>query len=329
MTSDLAGQIFTIKDRSSFSDLALEIFRYQAGNNRVYKSFVESLGINPDAVNKLTEIPFLPSRTFRTREVIIDDLPEKLVFESSTTTGSIPCRHYIHDPVLYETSFLESFKQFYGDPSGYFFAALLPSYTERKNSSLVYMVNGLCNLSNDKNSGFYRDDIERMIRNIKEAESSGYKTLLLGVSFALLDLAEKFSPDLSGSIVMETGGMKGRRDEITRAELHQVLKGKMNLKEVHSEYGMTELLSQAYSSGDGVFYCPSWMQVVIRDPRDPLTVSAEAGSSGGINIIDLANIHSCSFIATDDQGRLTGNGGFEVSGRFDEADIRGCNLMAD
>ncbi|HOW09507.1 MAG TPA: acyltransferase [Bacteroidales bacterium] len=329
MTEDLAGQIFTINDDESFSCLALEIFRFQAEKNPVYRSFVESLGINPAVVNTLTDIPFLPSEIFRTRKVILDGLEEKLVFESSMTAGSSPCRHYVHDPALYETSFLKSFKIFYGDPSDYLIAAILPSYTERQNSSLVYMMNGLIRLSGDKSSGFYKEDRGKLIYNINKARLTGRKTFLIGVSFALLDLANDLSPDLAGTIVMETGGMKGRRKEITRDELHGILKEKFNVGAIHSEYGMTELLSQAYSAANGVFYCPPWMKILIRDTHDPLNVTVKGRQAGGINIIDLANIFSCSFIATGDYGRLTENGGFEVSGRFDNTDIRGCNLMAD
>lgn len=329
MTEELSGQIFTINDNESFSRLALKIFRLQAEKNPVYGTFVESLGISPEVVNKLTDIPFLPSEIFRTRKVILDGLKEKLVFESSMTAGASPCRHYVHDPLIYEKSFLESFIKFYGDPSGYFIAALLPSYTERQNSSLVYMMNSLIGLSGDRSSGFYKEDREMLIGNIYKARSSGRKVFLIGVSFALLDLANDLSPDLAGTIVMETGGMKGRRKEITRAELHAILKEKLNVTTIHSEYGMTELLSQAYSEGNGIFYCPPWMRILIRDTHDPLSVTGKEGKGGGINVIDLANIFSCSFIATGDYGRLTGNGGFEVSGRFDNTDIRGCNLMAE
>lgn len=329
MTGELADQIFKINDDESFSRLALKIFRLQAEKNSVYRSFVESLGMNPAVVNKITDIPFLPSEIFRTRKVIMDGLKEKLVFESSMTAGSSPCRHYVHDPVIYETSYLKSFNIFYGDPSEYFIAALLPSYTERQNSSLVYMMNGLISLSGDKSSGFYKEDRERIIYNIEKARLTGRKTFLIGVSFALLDFANDLSPDLAGTIVMETGGMKGRRKEITRDELHGILREKLNVTTIHSEYGMTELLSQAYSEGNGRFYCPPWMKVLIRDTHDPLSVTGQEGKGGGINVIDLANIFSCSFIATGDYGKLTVNGGFEVSGRFDNTDIRGCNLMAD
>jgi hypothetical protein len=230
---------------------------------------------------------------------------------------------------LYERSFNGSFSLFYGDPEDYLIAALLPSYTEREGSSLVYMAEKLIKASRHPRSGFYRDNIPDLIEKINIAKKENKKILLLGVSFALLDLAEQYSPDLSGVTVMETGGMKGRRKEITRQELHSILKEKFNVPAIHSEYGMTELISQAYSKGDGIFYCPPWMKVVIRDPQDPLTSFTETGKTGGINIIDLANINSCSFIATGDLGKINEDGGFEVLGRFDNSDIRGCNLLAE
>ncbi|HEX2976157.1 MAG TPA: acyltransferase, partial [Bacteroidales bacterium] len=226
-------------------------------------------------------------------------------------------------------SFSNCFNLFYGDPSEYVITALLPSYLERGGSSLVYMVDRLLAMTGSSLSGFYRNNPKALIEAIDAAKPTGRKILLIGVSYALLDLAEQFSPDLSGIIVMETGGMKGRRKEVTREELHTTLKKNLNITSVHSEYGMTELLSQAYSSGNGIFYCPPWMKVLIRDPQDPLTIITEPGRTGGINIIDLANMNSCSFISTGDLGRLHEDGGFEVLGRFDNSDVRGCNLMAE
>jgi hypothetical protein len=252
-----------------------------------------------------------------------------MVFESSSTTGVIPGKHYVNDLALYRESFLNAFRMFYGDPHDYLITALLPSYTEREGSSLVYMADNLIKRSKHPRSGFYKEDIGELLDVLAEGKKGNYKILLLGVSFALLDLAEKYSPDLSGVIVMETGGMKGRRKELTRAELHTILTARFNIDAVHSEYGMTELLSQAYSKGNGVFYCPPWMKILIRDPQDPLTIYKDKGITGGINIIDLANINSCSFIATSDLGKLHDDGGFEVLGRFDNTDIRGCNLLAE
>jgi hypothetical protein len=329
MTGDLPDLIFNLKDTVSFSDTALRIFRFQAENNPVYRQFISSLGRTISGIKNIRDIPFIPTEFFKSQIVAIENQSFDTVFESSRTTGDTPGRHFVHDLKLYEKSFHNSFRYFYGDPSGYFIAALLPSYTERKNSSLIYMMKELIKESRSSDSGFYNDKPEELIRKISLAKVSGQKRLLLGVSFALLDFANKYSPDLSGTIVMETGGMKGRRKEITREELHEILKVKLNIQSVHSEYGMTELLSQAYSQRNGIFHCPPWMKVLVRDPSDPLTVTDEQGTSGGINIIDLANIYSCSFIATGDYGKLYENGGFGVSGRFDNSDIRGCNLMAE
>jgi hypothetical protein len=231
--------------------------------------------------------------------------------------------------MIYEESFLKGFRLFYGNPEEYFIAALLPSYIERKNSSLVYMMNDLIKRSQYPASGFFKDNYKELISLIMKALKDNQKVMLMGVSFALLDLAEMYKPDFSGTIVMETGGMKGRRKELTRDELHTFLKKKLKVPAIHSEYGMTELLSQAYSTGDGLFKCPPWMKVLIRDPFDPLTLVTKTGISGGINIIDLANLYSCSFIATGDLGKVHDNGSFEVLGRFDNSDVRGCNLLIE
>ncbi len=327
MNKEFVEKIFTLNDQDSFTESALKIFNYQAEVNPVFSKFLCSLGRNRGKVNSLAGIPYLPVEFYRNHKVISEDLTAEMVFESSSTTGTIPGRHYVHDLKLYELSFLNAFRLFYGEPSDYFIAALLPSYTERGNSSLVYMMNSLISKSTDPISGFYRDDPEELLNNLYKARSVDKKTLLLGVSFALLDLAERYSPDLSGTIVMETGGMKGRRKEVTREELHEILKQNFNVPVIHSEYGMAELLSQAYSKGEGVFYCPPWMKILIRDPQDPLTIISEPEITGGINVIDLANIYSCSFIATSDLGKLHEDGGFEVLGRFDNSDIRGCNLL--
>jgi phenylacetate-coenzyme A ligase PaaK-like adenylate-forming protein len=329
MTDDLSDPGFHPENSESFSEKALKIFKFQSERNPVYKSFIENLGRKSGEVKDITDIPFLPVGFFKNQKVIVEDLLVEMIFESSRATGTIPSRHFVHDLKLYETSFTESFRYFYGEPSEYFIAALLPSYTDRQNSSLVYMMEGLIRQSTDRTSGFYENNLEELISNIQKAKSSGRKSLLLGVSFALLDLANRFLPDLSGTIVMETGGMKGRRKEITREELHEILKNKFNVSVIHSEYGMSELMSQAYSKGNGIFFCPPWMKILVRDPQDPLSIIDGYDTSGGINIIDLANLYSCSFIATSDSGKLLENGGFEISGRFDNSDIRGCNLMAD
>lgn len=329
MTGDFSEPGFDPENPESFSERALKIFKFQSERNPVYKCFIESLGKKSGEVQNISDIPFLPVGFFKSQKVLVESLPVEMVFESSSTTGSVPGRHFVHDLKIYEASFIESFRYFYRDPAEYFIAALLPSYTSRQNSSLVYMMKGLIKKSPNITSGFYEKNTEELIRNIQKAKSSGQKTFLLGVSFALLDLANRFSPDLSGTVVMETGGMKGRRKEITREELHEILKDKFNVTDIHSEYGMTELMSQAYSKGNGIFFCPPWMKILIRDPQDPISIINDYGITGGINIIDLANVYSCSFIATDDSGKLYENGGFEVSGRFDNGDIRGCNLMTE
>jgi hypothetical protein len=327
MISGMTDKIFKITTEQEFLGLALEIFDYQLRNNEVLGEFTRGLG-RMDAVTVSTNsFSYLPVEFFRNKKIITGDSPAEVIFSSSSTTGSVPGKHFVTDVQLYETSFYSSFRLFYGDPGKYIIAALLPSYTEREGSSLVYMANRLIKMSGHPLSGFYRGKPDRLLATVEKARKSDRQLLLLGVSFALLDLAEDYSPDLSDVIIMETGGMKGRRKEITRAELHSILKERFNAKVIHSEYGMTELLSQAYSAGDGIYRCPPWMKIVIRDPQDPLTLLDEPGRAGGINIIDLANINSCSFIATGDLGKVHEDGGFEVLGRFDSSDIRGCNLL--
>ncbi len=326
---NLQKRIFNIKSQTCFWETALEVFNYQYNNNSVYHDFIKSLGKDPSGIKTPYEIPFLPVEFFRNHKILTCDLPVKMIFESSGTTGVSTGKHFVNDLNLYEESFLKAFRLFYGMPDEFLIAALLPSYTERENSSLVYMADNLIRRSRNPHSGFYKSNIGDLILTIKKAKEEDCKVLLLGVSFALLDLAENYSPDLSGVIVMETGGMKGRRKELTRSELHATLKEKLNVTSIHSEYGMTELLSQAYSKGDGLFYCPPWMKVIIRDPQDPLTLFTEPAKTGGINIIDLANMNSCSFIATGDLGRINDDGSFEVLGRFDNSDIRGCNLLIE
>jgi len=322
-------KIFVIKNSIDFDECAMMIFDHQFRNNSVYHDFIISLGKDPLDISSPEDIPYMPIEFFRNHKVVSGDYTTGIIFGSSGTTGSMQSKHYVSDPGVYEESFLRSFTLFYGNPEDFIITALLPSYIERGGSSLVYMVDNLIKRTGSSHSGFYRDNFEDLIRTINKCKEGGKKILLIGVSFALLDLAEKYSPDLSGVIVMETGGMKGRRKEITRSELHNILKEKLNISSVHSEYGMTELLSQAYSSGDGIFYTPPWMKIRLRDPQDPLTMLEGTGKTGGINIIDLANFNSCSFLSTGDLGRLREDGGFEVLGRFDNSDIRGCNLLTE
>ena len=326
MDTAFRDNIFRITNDSDFQSRALEVFEYQYKNNIIYQRFAKNLNKNPENVSQLTELPFLPIEFFKNHVVVSGNKKAQKVFESSGTTGNLTSKHHVVDLELYTESFVKTFKMFYGEPSEYVIAALLPSYIERENSSLVYMVDSLIKMSCNLLSGFYHTADNAFFENIVSAVNEK-KRLIIGVSFALLDLAETKHFDLSGSIIMETGGMKGRRDEITRTELHEILTSAFNVPVIHSEYGMTELLSQAYSKGGGIFYPPPWMKVILRDLHDPLSLFTDTGQTGGINIIDFANVNSCSFISTGDVGRLLPCGGFEVLGRFDNSDIRGCNLL--
>lgn len=329
MDRDLRQRIFSIESSGEFRDVSLKILLDQYQNNSVYRAFCDNLKTDVSKITDLVSIPFLPVEFFRNHVILAGDAVYETTFQSSGTTGMIPGKHFVKDLSLYAESFVKCFKLFYGDPSEYLIAALLPSYQEREGSSLVYMVDSLIKMSKVKGSGFYRNKEKNLIDILIQSKQRNRKTLFIGVSYALLDIAEMFSEDLSGVIIMETGGMKGRRKEITRGELHDILKKSFNVDSVHSEYGMTELLSQAYSKENGIFHSPPWMKILLRDPLDPLSLITEPGKTGGINIIDLANINSCSFISTGDLGRLTDDGGFEVLGRYDNSDIRGCNLLAE
>jgi len=319
--------IFNIKSDAQFEALALEVFKFQFKNNTVYRSFCDLLYKHPSDVKQISDIPFLPIQFFKSHNIISSKQPIEKTFSSSGTTGSVTSKHLVVDLKRYEDSYLQAFKYFYGNIEDYVVLALLPSYLERDGSSLIYMVNDLIDKSNQTESGFYLNNLEELANTLKSLELRKQKTLLIGVSFALLDLVEQFQLSLNHTIVMETGGMKGRRKEIIRQELHQILETGFGVKQIHSEYGMTELLSQAYSKGNGVFECPPWMKILTRDTEDALTIQ-QPNKTGGINVIDLANINSCSFIATQDLGKVQDNGQFEIIGRFDNSDIRGCNLMA-
>jgi phenylacetate-coenzyme A ligase PaaK-like adenylate-forming protein len=319
--------IFNIKTEHDFETKALRIFQYQYENNSVYQQFCNLIHIKPNTVKSVEKIPFLPIQFFKTYNVVSSSKPVQQVFTSSGTTGSMTSKHPVTDLSLYQKSYLKAFQHFYGTVEEYVILALLPSYLEREGSSLIYMVEDLIEKSGKKESGFYLNDLKKLNEQLQQLEQSGRKTLLIGVTFALLDLAEEFPQPLKNTIIMETGGMKGRRKEMIRDEVHAVLKKSFGITKIHSEYGMTELLSQAYSKGDGVFYTPPWMRILTRDPEDALSMQ-ETDRTGGINVIDLANINSCAFIATQDLGKLLPDGSFEVLGRFDHSDIRGCNLMA-
>ncbi len=312
-----------------FNRVALETFNLQAKENEVYSRYLQYLNIRQEQVADIHQIPFLPIRLFKSFD-IITGLPNSkaMHFVSSGTTGDIPSKHIVKDITLYEQSFTAAFNHFYGDIGQWCILALLPSYLERQGSSLVYMCDRLIKLSNHPQSGFYLHNYAKLHETLKQMESNRQKTLLIGVSYALLDLAEQFPLSLQHTVVMETGGMKGKRPEMVKAELHEVLKRAYNVNVIHSEYGMTELLSQAYSKGHGVYHCPPWMKILIRDGNDPLSLN-QTSKAGGINVIDLANRNSCSFIATQDMGRLYSDGSFEIAGRFDDSEIRGCNLMVE
>lgn len=321
-----ADEIFTLKSNDQFNDIALKIFNYQAENNLVYKEFLFHLGINVSSVSKIEEIPFLPIEFFKTHQVVCGTGEIQKTFYSSGTTGMERSNHHLTNISIYEKSFITSFEQQYGKISNYCILALLPTYLENESSSLVYMVDYLIKESGHSESGFYLNNLEELASKLSSLAKSKTKTLLIGVSYALIDLAEKFPVDLSNIIVMETGGMKGKRKELTKKELHNFLSSRFGVTTIHSEYGMTELLSQAYSKGQGKFRTPPWMKIMIRDTYDPFSY-LEDGKSGGINVIDLANINSCSFIETKDLGRINEDKSFEILGRFDYSDIRGCNLL--
>lgn len=321
-----SNSIFNIKNQTEFEDLALQVFSYQFKNNKVYRSFCDLLYKHPSDVKTIRDIPFLPIQFFKTHQVLSADAATEVTFTSSGTTGQKPSKHHVTDLDVYKQSFRSGFNQYYGDIKDYVVLALLPSYLERDGSSLIYMVNDMISQSGHPKSGFYLNNLTELKDTLVSLDHKGENVLLIGVSFALLDLIETYKFNLNHTIIMETGGMKGRRKELVRAELHKRLKHGFGVKTIHSEYGMTELLSQAYSSGNGLYNGSPWWRVLVRDTEDPLTLLPH-GKTGGINIIDLANINSCSFIATQDLGRVYKNGSFEVIGRFDNSDIRGCNLM--
>ena len=322
----LKKRIFSISSSDSFNELAIDIFHFQYKNNKVYRNFVDYMGIKPSSVKHYLNIPFLPIEFFKGQKIVTGDFREEIIFTSSGTTGQSTSRHYIKSLNLYEQSFILNFNQQFGKLEDYIILALLPSYLEQDSSSLVYMVEKLIKMTHDPRSGFYLHDYEKLAQVLSGLKSTSKKVLLIGVSYALLDLADKYPVHFPELMLMETGGMKGRKKELVRAELHAILKNAFGVKNICSEYGMTELLSQAYSHKNGIFQTPSWMKILIRDINDPLTLLG-TGKTGGINIIDLANIYSCSFIATKDLGEKINDNTFEMLGRYDNSDVRGCNLL--
>lgn len=323
---ELINRIFNIKNSNEFEALALEVFKFQFENNKVYGSWCRLMGKNPDNVFNINSIPFLPISFFKTHNVVSFPSSPVHFFKSSGTTGNETSKHFIYDLSIYERSFTSCFEQFFSKVEDYCFIALLPNYLQQGNSSLVYMIDNFIKKSKYKESNFYNGSLEDVILTIKECEKENRKTILFGVTYALLDLIEIEKLNLNNTIVFETGGMKGRRKELIREELHKTLCQGFGINAVASEYGMCELFSQAYSKGEGRFFCPNQMKILIRDTYDPLTYLSD-NKTGGINVIDLANIYSCSFIETQDLGKIHSDNSFELLGRIDNTTIRGCNLM--
>lgn len=321
---NLESKVFNIHNEESCDEVALDLFIYQYSVNQVYQSWCKALGKEPGNVRQLHDIPFLPIRFFKTTEVKAGEFSPEILFRSSGTTSENRSSHYIKDLSLYEKSFLQCFELFYGRPQDYCILGLLPSYLERGESSLVFMVDDLIKKSSHPLSGFYLHNYQQLADTLLQLEKHGQKTILFGVTYALLDFAESFPIPLKKTIIIETGGMKGRKKELTKEELYTALKTAFQLSEIHSEYGMTELLSQAYAI-NGRYKTPPWMKILLREETDPFSYS---NKTGVINIVDLANIYSCSFIATDDLGKLHEDNSFEVLGRIDNSDIRGCSQLA-
>lgn len=324
--SDLEAQVFGINNEKDFSRIALGVYHFQFANNPLYRAFCEVLGRTPDKVRNFLQIPYLPISFFKTHAITTTSFQPALTFKSSGTTGANTSSHYVKDPALYEKSFLQAFRSFFGPVEEFCVIGLLPSYLERGDSSLVYMVDHLIRKSGHPQSGFYLYNFQALSDTLDLLERSGQKTVLFGVTFALLDFARQFPRKLSHTMVVETGGMKGRQKELTRSELHTLLREGLGIDNVYSEYGMTELLSQAYGA-NGLFHCPPWMKIVLRDETDPLCLLENQNSTGVINVTDLANLYSCSFIATDDLGRMGPGQSFEVLGRLDNSDVRGCSQL--
>ena len=326
MEQDIRFDFLNVNSDDEFNDLAIKTFRYQAANVEIYKKYLDILKVDVFSIDSWKDIPCLPISFFKTHHVIAKNQRQQISFQSSGTTGMNTSSHHVVDVEVYEKSFKKAFCDTYGDPSSYCILALLPSYLERAGSSLIYMVDTLIKMSQNTDSGFYLNQYEELKKKLLELKKKKIPVVLFGVTFALLEFAKKFPIDFNELIIIETGGMKGRGKELVREELHRLLCLGFGVNKIHSEYGMTELLSQAYSFGDGIFQCPKWMKVSVREINDPFKL-VESGKSGGINIVDLANVFSCSFLSTQDLGKIVGTNMFEVLGRFDSSDLRGCNLL--
>jgi len=323
---DIESKIFEIKNNTEFENLSKTIFKYQYEHVKVYREYCKLINKSPENVKEIRSIPFLPISIFKNRKIISGNLDSVLKFKSSGT-GSLSSRstHYIADPEIYKKSLLSSFRQFLGNPSQYSMFSLLPGYNENKHSSLIYMVREISKSSRNKKLIHFVNNPENLARSLEKINKENEQSMLFGVSFALMDFAQKYPTQLSHTTIVETGGMKGKKREITRSEMYDFIRKRLNPKKIVSEYGMTELLSQAYATDKTWFKSPPWMKVFIRDIYDPFSIKNEG--SGAINVIDLANINSCAFIATDDLAKLRADGKFSVLGRFDHSDIRGCNLL--
>lgn len=315
-------------NEGNFADIALQLFHFQSENNPVYKEYLRHLGCDARAVTALAQIPFLPISFFKKHSIKTGAWTAEVSFSSSGTTGLSPSVHPVKDLTFYLNHTVRCFEYFFGSLENYRFLCLLPSYLERKGSSLISMMTHFIKRSRSSNSGFYLNHTEELLRELKNSDDGGKKTVLWGVTFALLDLASRYQPDLGRCLVFETGGMKGRREELTRHEVHEILKSAFAVEKIYSEYGMTELFSQAYTRGENAFFCPPWMKIVVRDMTDPFRKGL-LNETGGINVIDLANVDSIAFLETEDIGRAYANGSFEVLGRFDNSEVRGCNLMVE
>lgn len=320
------NSVFNISDEANFNQVALAVFKHQANTNEVYNKYISYLKVAINSISSYRDIPFLPIQFFKTQNILQQGLQPQITFTSSGTTGMINSQHHVPDLTWYELSFRKAFDLFYGDIKDIAILALLPNYLEREGSSLIYMVDDLIKSSQQPESNYFLYNHQELFDSLTALKEKGTKTILIGVTYALLDFIEAYNLDFPGLLVMETGGMKGKRKEMIREELHQLLCDGFGVSKIHSEYGMTELLSQGYSYGDGLFNTPPWMRILIRDTNDPLTL-LDNKKTGAINVIDLANYHSCSFIATQDLGKFHPNGSFEILGRFDNTDIRGCNLL--
>jgi len=323
---DRREKIFEISSGKEFTDCALELFHFQYDHNIPYHAFVDALEVDIESIGRVEEIPFLPIEFFKTHDVVCSNIPPQAIFRSSGTTGMARSRHLVTDLSVYRRSFIRGFELRYGNPQDVQFLALTPTPEQAPDSSLVYMIQKLMDISNSPENGFFLASHTGLSARLRQRRAPNKKVVLIGLTYALLDFATHYPGDYTPLILVETGGMKGHRTEITREELHSLLCPAFGVEQVHSEYGMTELLSQAWSQGDGHFNTPPWMKVMIRDTYDPLSYLG-TGETGGINIIDLANYDSCSFIATQDLGRMLDDGLFEVLGRFETSDIRGCSLL--